>query len=266
MISLEICVESLESALAAEEGGAQRVELCSALSEGGLTPSLGLIRLVRQRVRVSLFVMIRPRGGDFLYGADELEIMREDIRLAVAAGADGVVLGLLTADGDVDVERTRELVDLARPMEVTFHRAIDMSRDLERALEDIIQTGADRVLTSGGEANALAGAAQIRRLLARSAGRLEVMVGSGVRPETIAELVESLRLANAASTSKMAFHASLRRSVASPARHHATQVHMGDAGSDDYVRSVVRVEDVRALRDGLEHAMLTGVRPAALAP
>jgi len=156
-MQLEICVDSVESAMAAQEGGAQRVELCSALTEAGLTPSIGMIRAVRKHISIGLHVMIRPRGGDFLYSEDEVDVMREDIALAAESGANGVVFGLLTEDGDVDLARTIELIEIARPMEVTFHRAIDMARDLEAAVGDVIQAGADRLLTSGGAQNALLG-------------------------------------------------------------------------------------------------------------
>ena len=194
MIPLEICVDSLASARAAERGGAQRVELCSALSEGGLTPSLGLIRAVRQHLKIGVHVMIRPRAGDFVYRADEIAIMRDDLRLAAEAGADGVVLGLLTADGEVDLQHTREMVQQAHPLQVTFHRAIDVSRDLPKTLEEIISTGAHRILTSGGEPKALQGSSRIRQLITQAAGRIEIMIGSGVRLDTITSLCDALGL------------------------------------------------------------------------
>ena len=263
MNSLEICVESLESAIAAEQGGAQRVELCAALSEGGLTPSLGLIRAVRSRVQIGVHVIIRPRAGDFLYSADEITIMREDLRLAADAGANGVVLGLLSADGDVNIQQTRELVELAKPLEVTFHRAFDMTRDLHQALEDVIQTGAVRVLTSGGEATATLGSGRIQQLLFAARGRIELMAGGGVKPENIAAIADTIMPEHGQSTSKLAFHASLRRSLPSPVHHQVRKVHLGDAGFDDYTRSVVRAEDVRALREALGRADVYATRAAA---
>lgn len=246
MAVLEICADSIESAVAAEEGGAQRVELCSALSEGGLTPSLGLMRAVRSRIKIGVHVMIRPRSGDFLYSDDDLAVMREDILHAAQCGVDGVALGLLTADGDVDLARTRELVELARPMEVTFHRAIDMARDIDRALEDVIRAGADRILTSGAEANAMQGRHRIRNLVRASEGRIRVMAGGGVRAENVHEIAQA--------TGVQEFHAALRRVVPSPVKHKRHKVHLGHPAVDDYAHSVVRAADVRTLQDALDVA------------
>jgi copper homeostasis protein len=244
MTVLEICVDSVESAAAAESGGAQRVELCSALAEGGLTPSLGLIRAVRSRIEIGVHVMIRPRAGDFLYSEDDLAVMREDIALAAQCGADGVALGLLTAEGDVDVERTRELVELARPMEVTFHRAIDMARDIESALEDVIRTGADRVLTSGAETTAMQGRHRIRKLVQSSDRRIGVIAAGSIRAENVTEIAKA--------TCALEFHAALRRPVPSRIKHQRRKVHLGSPGVDDYTHSVVRATDVRRLQDALD--------------
>jgi copper homeostasis protein len=246
MMDLEICVDSVESAIAAELGGAQRVELCSALLEGGLTPSMGLIRVVRSKIRIGVYVMIRPRRGDFLYSEEELAVMREDIALAKQCNVDGVVLGVLTADGDVDVKRTRELVELAQPMEVTFHRAIDMSRDVERALHDVILSGANRVLTSGAEPNALLGRHRIRELVEAANGKIRVMVGGGVRKENVSEIAQA--------SGADEFHAALRVVVPSPIKHQVRTVHVGSSGVDDYARGTVRSEDVRMLRQALNLA------------
>jgi copper homeostasis protein len=145
IMKIEICVDSAAGARAAERGGADRVELCDNLLEGGTTPSAGCIKVARRGLKIGLQVIIRPRGGDFLYDAEEFEVMREDVRLAKELGADGVVLGCLTVAGDIDAVRTAELVSLARPMNVTFHRAFDMCRDPRQGLEDLIALGIDRV-------------------------------------------------------------------------------------------------------------------------
>lgn len=244
MIELEICVDSVESAVAAELGGAQRAELCSALIEGGLTPSVGMIRAARARVNIGLFVMIRPRGGDFIYCDEELEAMRDDIATAKQCGADGVVFGLLTPDGKVDVERTRELVELARPMKVTFHRAFDMAQDMESALEDIIRAGADRVLTSGGEPTAQLGSTLMARLVRQSAGRIGIMVCGGIRSDNVQEIAHV--------TGASQFHAGLRTAVPSPVIHRKTELYMGEPGLDEFTRYAVLVPDVRALRTAID--------------
>ncbi len=243
-MQLEICVDSVESAVAAETGGAQRIELCSALSEGGLTPSMGMMKAVRLRVGLGIFVMIRPRGGDFFYSTEELAVMRDDILAAKEEGANGVVLGLLTPEGEVDIQHTSELVELARPMQVTFHRAIDMTRDMQKALEDVIQTGADRILTSGGEANAMLGSARAATLVQAAGNRIAVMVCGNVRPENLQQI--------ATTTGAREFHAALRTQIPSPVTFRNRNLSMGEAGSDEYLRYVVRPGDVARLRRSID--------------
>jgi copper homeostasis protein len=186
---LEIAAGSLASALAAQEGGADRVELCGSLAEGGITPSYGTLALVRDSVRIPVYVLIRPRGGDFLYGDAEFEIMRRDVEICERVGCDGVVIGALDADGNVD-PRCRELVKAAGTLGVTFHRAIDASADLNRSLEDIIALGCERVLTSGGYANALAGAHVIAGLVKQANERILIMAGAGIRSGNLAEVAK----------------------------------------------------------------------------
>ncbi|QOD84655.1 copper homeostasis protein CutC [Chromobacterium haemolyticum] len=238
---LEVCAGSLASCLAAARGGAARVELCASLEAGGVTPSPGMIALARQRLDIGLHVIVRPRGGDFLYADDEFEVMRRDVLACRELGADGVALGLLTADGDVDVERTRELVRLAGPMTTTFHRAFDMARYPEQALEQVIASGCRRVLTSGQAPDALRGAALIGRLRRQAGERLILMPGGGVRPGTLAELARA--------TGCREFHASARARVSSAMRHRQAGVSMGAAGMDEYDRMETCVETVRAMTD-----------------
>jgi copper homeostasis protein len=190
---VEVCVDSVESAVAAERGGAQRVELCCALLEGGLTPSAGAIALARKSLQIDLNVIIRPRGGDFLYTATEHEVMLRDIERAKELGANGVVIGVLTSSGDVDVDRTRELLERARPMSVTFHRAFDMTRDPFAALEALIGLGVDRVLTSGQEESALEGIELLRELVARAGERITVMVCGNVNEKNIARIAKETK-------------------------------------------------------------------------
>ena len=184
----EVCVDSIESALAAERGGADRVELCSDLLEGGLTPSYGVLQVARERLRIGIMVMVRPRGGDFCYSDAEFAAMLHDVRMAREANAQGVVFGLLTPEGEVDVERTGRLVHEARPLAVTFHRAFDMTRDPFEALETLVGLGVDRVLTSGQEATVVEGLDLIAELLARAAGRIIVMPGGGITDRNIARI------------------------------------------------------------------------------
>ena len=176
----EICVDSVAGVRAAKAAGADRVELCGDLLEGGTTPSRGMIHEARRIAGIGLNVMIRPRGGDFLFDDDEFAIMKADIDTAKAEGADGVVIGLLTADGVIDAERTRELVARARPLSVTFHRAFDMTPDPFAALETLVGLGVDRVLTSGQEASVLEGLPLVAELVRRAGNRIIVMPGGGI--------------------------------------------------------------------------------------
>ncbi|WP_266182432.1 copper homeostasis protein CutC [Dyella humicola] len=207
---LEVAANSLASALAAQAGGAGRIELCTALELGGLTPSHAQIALVRERVRLPLYVLIRPRAGDFLYSDLDVETMRRDVEACATLGCDGVVIGSLDVEGDVDMARCRELVAAAGRMGVTFHRAFDMARDPSRALEDVIALGAERLLTSGGASSAMEGAAHIRALIEQAGDRLTVMPGAGIAPGNIATL-RTL-------TDAKEFHASAKRELPSAVR------------------------------------------------
>src|SRR5688572_8266072 len=189
----EICVDSVSGVRAARAAGAQRVELCSDLLEGGITPSLGMIRQARAVSGIGLHVMIRPRGGDFLFDPDEFAIMRADVELAKREGADGVVIGLLKPGGAIDAERTGELSALARPIAVTFHRAFDMTPDPFQALETLIGLGIDRVLTSGQEASVLEGLPLIASLVKEAGDRIIVMPGGGITARNIARIVEAAK-------------------------------------------------------------------------
>ena len=183
-------MDSVESALAAERGGAGRLELCDALFDGGTTPSAGMIAACRERVSIPLFVIIRPRGGGFVYSAPELDVMRRDIVAARGLGADGVVIGALRPDGTVNDEHVRSLVGVADGLAVTFHRAFDFVPDLGGALETIIATGVTRVLSSGGALMAREGVATLASLVAQAGDRLVVMAGGGVREENVKEIVD----------------------------------------------------------------------------
>ena len=186
---VEACVETVESAIAAERGGAGRLELCASLADAGTTPSAGAIAAVKAAVRVPVFVIIRPRGGAFVYSDAEHDVMRRDIDAARRLGADGVVFGVLCPDARVDERRTRMLVACAAGLPVTFHRAFDRTPDQAVALEAIIACGVDRVLTSGGAPTAIEGVDQLAALVARSAGRIRVLAGGGIRPEHVQELI-----------------------------------------------------------------------------
>ena len=240
-VLLEVCVDSVESATAAERGGAHRVELCSNLSEGGVTPSAGLISHVRRKLSIDVHLMIRPRAGDFCYSAEEFETMEQDVLTAKQLGANGVVLGVLTPNGEIDVERTRHLVHLARPLETTFHRAFDMSRNLEKSLADVIEAGADRVLTSGGEQKVEDGIPTVARLVQAANQRIAVMVGAGITESNVHRIVTE--------TAVREIHASLRAHVPSPMRYRNQKVSMGSVKGSEYERAIVLEDAVRRLLD-----------------
>jgi len=191
-MKIEICLESVESVLAAEKGGADRVEFCSDLFEGGTTPSLGAFKTARRHSTIAMMVMIRPRGGDFCYSDLEYETMGEDIRLFKEAGADGVVFGILNPDGTIDTKRTEALIALARPMAVTFHRAFDMTPNAEEALETLIDLGVDRVLTSGQEASVMEGLPLLKKLVDLAGERIIVMPGAGISERNFASVHEQV--------------------------------------------------------------------------
>ncbi len=185
----EICVDSVEGAIAAQMGGAQRVELCDNLLEGGTTPSAGTIAVARQQLTIGLNVIIRPRGGDFCYSDVEFAVMQHDVAQAKQLGADGVVIGLLNPDGTVDKARTAKLIEIARPLSVTFHRAFDMTNDPYQALEDLISLGLNRVLTSGQEDSVLEGLDLITALVQQAGDRIIVMPGGGIHERNLKKIV-----------------------------------------------------------------------------
>lgn len=238
-VLVEVCVDSVASALAAERGGASRIELCSSLIEGGVTPSAGLIEVARASISLPIHVMIRPRAGDFYYDEHEFEIMRRDIRLAKKLGVNGVVLGILLVDGNIDVLRTQQLANLARPLAVTFHRAFDMTADLVQGLEDLCSIGIDRVLTSGGEKNSLLGRKTIAQLVEKAQDRIVVMPGRGIKPENVRGLIGD--------TGAKEIHVGLRSATASPMQHRNSRVSMGSGADREYQRFGVLEEDVRRL-------------------
>jgi len=240
-IKLEIAVYSLESALEAQAGGAHRVELCASPPDGGTTPSYGTIQQTRDALKAGLHVIVRPRGGDFLYSAAEFDVMKRDIDICRTLGADGVVIGILLPDGRVDTARTRELVTYAQPLAVTFHRAFDMAADPQQALEDIIATGCSRVLTSGQVPTAMEGRDLIRNLVQQAGKRVIVMPGGGIRDHNLAELIRT--------TGASEFHSSASKTLESGMLHRNPRMQLGNApGISEYQITTADREQVRRMR------------------
>ncbi|NXS22673.1 CUTC protein, partial [Mystacornis crossleyi] len=243
---MEVCVDSVESAVNAERGGAGRIELCAGLVEGGTTPSMGLLQVVKQCVRVPVFVMIRPRGGDFLYSDREVEVMKADIRLAKLHGADGLVFGALTEDGRIDTELCTALLAVCRPLPVTFHRAFDMVHDPLVALETLISLGFERVLTSGCDSSALEGLSLIKRLAEQvmSPARCVTLAlfppGGGITERNLQRILEG--------STASEFHCSARSARDSGMKFRNPNVAMGASFSaPEYSIKVADVAKVRTL-------------------
>lgn len=244
MVLLEVCANSVTSALAAQNGGAQRVELCENLHEGGTTPSLGQVKITRQLLNIKLHALLRPRTGDFLYTDLEFEVMLADLHYLIAAGCDGLVLGILNADGTVDMRRCKILIDIAKQqnLSVTFHRAFDLCADMDQALEDIIELGCDRILTSGGRSTAIEGASKIAHLIQKAACRIIIMPGAGITETNVADLVHF--------TGAVEVHSSARSWQHSVMLYHNDYIIMGNSKyADEYavdVTSTDRVKDILA--------------------
>ena len=239
-VLLEVCANSVTSALAGQEGGASRIELCENLHEGGTTPSHGEISLARENLHIKLYVLIRPRGGDFLYDDLEFDIMITDIKYCIEAGCDGIVTGVLNADGSVDKERSSILINVAKQagLGVTFHRAFDMCDDMHQAMEDIIELGCERILTSGGKSTAMEGARTIASLVKKAAGRITIMPGSGVNEKNVADLVQYTQVTE--------IHSSARVRIESKMDYKNDSILIGDK-DDEYVNDITDTERVKMI-------------------
>jgi copper homeostasis protein len=238
---IEIATSDFATTKSAVEGGADRIELCANLAEGGTTPSYGTIKRCREAFDVLLYPIIRPRGGDFLYNKDEYEIMLKDVRLCKQLSCDGIVIGLLNMDGSIDVARTSELIEAAYPMGVTFHRAFDRCKDPFEALEELIEIGCERILTSGQKPSVVDGVDLIAELNKKAVDRIIIMPGSGVRKENIKMLAEK--------TGCIEFHSSLRSKTKSPMQF----VHPGFVNSEEsYMNNAISAEEVNELRNELK--------------
>ncbi|QNK64171.1 copper homeostasis protein CutC [Pedobacter sp. PAMC26386] len=238
MIEMEVCANSVSSGLEAQLGGAKRIELCASLTEGGTTPSYAEIKLAKQLLSIEVYPIIRPRGGDFLYSDLEFELMKEDVKICKELKCEGIVIGILTANGKIDKTRCAELIKLAKPMKVAFHRAFDMTENMEEALEDIISLGVVRILTSGGKSSALDGAANLAGLIKQAAHRITIMPGAGISISNIQQLISR--------TGAKEFHASARRNHSSKMLFRNSELSMG-ADADEYSSSLTDAKLVKNL-------------------
>lgn len=216
---IEICLDSVESVLEAEKGGADRVELCSDLFEGGLSPSIATVRLAKKLSNIKINAMVRPRGGDFCYSDIEFEVMKEEVRAFKEEGVNAIVFGILTPEGDIDIERSMELIELARPLEVTFHRAFDMTRDPFKALRDLMNLGVDRVLTSGQEATVYEGIDTLKQLIELAGDKIIILPGSGIKERNFKKIDAELHAKE--------YHMSLASTKQSRMEFHPGHIYMG---------------------------------------
>ena len=230
---LEICCANIASALNAQAGGADRIELCDNLWEGGTTPSFGMLKVLRQELKIQIFVLIRPRGGDFLYSDAEFQVMLQDIYLAKELGADGIVSGILKADGTVDCDRTTALIEAAYPLPFTFHRAFDCCRNLNEALEDIIFCGGKRILTSGGKNSVAEGIELLQELYKQAAGRIIILPGGGINSQNIQSIKEK--------TGCSEFHLSAKKLSKSDMLYYKTGLFMN--GSREILEDSIFISD-----------------------
>jgi copper homeostasis protein len=237
----EVVVYNIDSALKAQVGGADRIELCDSPGDGGTTPSYGTVEVVRQNVNLDLFVMIRPRGGDFCYSSYEFHAMKRDISQCQRLSVDGLVFGILSPDGTIDKQRCRELIRQVRPLKVTCHRAFDMTRDPMAALEDCIEVGFDRILTSGQQPTAVEGIPLIHDLVERAAGRIVIMPGSGVNEDTVRKIVGE--------TGVQEIHFSAAAAIDSDMEYRNERIAtMGNTPDEAFTRRTVDPERVRKIR------------------
>jgi copper homeostasis protein len=238
--SIEICVDNVESAVEAQNAGADRIELCNNLMEGGTTPGYGSIASARNNLSIGLHVIIRPRGGDFLYSSTDYDIMRRDIEICGECGANGVVFGILLADGSIDIDRTGRLIELSRPMSVTFHRAFDMCNNPFKGLEDIITVGADRLLTAGQKNKASEGLDLIHNLVKQAADRIIIMPGAGINETNISQI--------AFGTGASEFHLTARKAFDSEMIFRAQDISMSSVpNNSEFSRKVVDPDMIRSI-------------------
>ncbi len=236
---LEICVDNIESALTAQSSGAHRIELCNNLLEGGTTPVYGIIVSARDNLTIVVNVIIRTRGGDFLYSDSEFDVMRRDIDICGELGIDGIVTGILRKDGSIDVDRTARLIEYARPMSTTFHRAFDMCSDPVSGLEDVISTGAARLLTSGQQNDAIEGAGLISQLIIQARNRIIIMPGGGLNETNILKIAEI--------TGAGEFHLTGRKEIDSEMDFRKQGVSMGSQNISEFIRKVADAEKIKQI-------------------